>query len=82
MKKIILSLLVTASCSVFSQNTAKDFFTKNEMVWFGINFSEAKMVGQFDQGMGAAPATGSDIKNKWISGWNGIVIAEPKRIIP
>lgn len=78
MKKVILSLLVVASCSVFAQNTAKDFFSKNEMVWFGLNFSEAKMVGQFDQGMGAAPATGSDIKNKWISGWNGIVIAEPK----
>ena len=78
MKKIFLSLLLAASFSLFAQNTAKDFFAKNEMVWFGINFSEAKMVGQFDQGMGAAPATGADIKNKWISGWNGIVIAEPK----
>jgi len=77
-KKTILILLLAVSFSVFSQNTAKEIFSSNTIVWCGLNFSKAKMIGQFDQAMGAGAASGSDLKNKWIPAWNSIILTEPK----
>lgn len=79
MKKIVLSLLVAAAGSLFAQNTATEIFTTKSIVWYGINFSEAKMIGQFDQAMGAGAATPDMLKTKWMSGWNSLVISEPKK---
>lgn len=78
MKKLILILLSVVTFSVFSQNTIKEVFTSNTIVWYGLNFSKAKMIGQFDQAMGAGEASGSDLKNKWIPAWNSIILTEPK----
>ncbi|MES2763970.1 MAG: hypothetical protein V4677_17270 [Bacteroidota bacterium] len=78
MKKIILSLFVTATGTLFAQYTAKDVFTSKSMVWYGLNFTEAKMVGMFDQAMGAGPATAADLKNKWIPNWNALIQGEQK----
>lgn len=78
MKKVILSLLILANSTIFSQNSVKDIFTAKSIVWYGLNFSEAKMVGQFDQAMGAGMATPDELKTKWMSAWNGLVVSEPK----
>ncbi len=78
MKKLFLIVCSVVFSGATAQNTTKDLFTAKEMVWYGLNFTEAKMVGQFDQAMGAAPATASEIKNKWMSAWNGLIIAEPQ----
>ncbi|MBK7667332.1 MAG: hypothetical protein IPJ32_08280 [Sphingobacteriaceae bacterium] len=48
-------------------------FSATEIVWFGMDFTKAKFVGQFDQGMGAMPATGGDMRNKWIPQWNALI---------
>lgn len=69
---------MVSTLSVFAQFTAKDVFSSKTIVWYGLNFSEAKMVGQFDQAMGAGPASGSDIKNKWIPQWNSLIMTEQK----
>ena len=78
MKKLILNLLLASSFVGFAQFTSKDVFTSKSIVWYGLNFTEAKMVGQFDQAMGAGPASASDIKNKWIPNWNGLIQTEAK----
>lgn len=78
MKKIVLSLFMIATGSLFAQNTAKDFFNSKNLVWYGLNFSEAKMVGQFDQGMGAGTSTPEALKTKWMSGWNALIMKEPQ----
>jgi len=80
MKKYLF-LIAFASAGVFAvaQNTAKDVFTKDQIVWYGLDFSKAKMIGAFDQGAGAAPASGSDIKAKFIPGWNGVILNEPEK---
>lgn len=78
MKKLILNLFVFCCGALISQNTASGFFNTNEMVWYGLNFSEAKMIGQFDQAVGANVSSSSDIKNKWIPNWNSLVISEPQ----
>ena len=69
---------MVSTLGVFAQFTAKDVFSSKTIVWYGLNFSEAKMVGQFDQAMGAGPASGSDIKNKWIPQWNSLIMTEQK----
>ncbi|MGZ4033859.1 MAG: hypothetical protein ACXVPU_16895 [Bacteroidia bacterium] len=78
MKKLVLialSLMVVASVKA---QDAKKIFSSKEIVWYGLDFSKATFVGQFDQGMGAMPATGADIKNKWVGQWNALIGKEPQ----
>jgi hypothetical protein len=76
MKKLLsLSIIFIAALSMNAQS-AKDVFSKNEIVYFGLDFSKAKFVGQFDQGMGLGPATGSDMRNKWAGSWNDLIAKE------
>lgn len=78
MKKLLLGILALATSAVFAQKTAKEFLSSDDMVWYGLNFSQARMVGQFDQGMGAGAVTGSDMKSRWIPSWNGLIVSEPQ----
>lgn len=57
---------------------AQDVFKTNEIIWYGLDFTKAHFVGQFDQGFGAMPATGYDMKKKWIPEWNALIAKEPK----
>jgi len=80
MKTTILSFVfVVSGLWVIAQNTSKDLFSKDEIIWFGLDFSKSKMIGQFDQGAGIAPATGSEVKTKWIPAWNGVILNEPEK---
>lgn len=74
-KSIVLFLLITSISGIKAQD-AKTIFSTNEIVWFGLDFSKAKFVGSFDQGMGAAPATGSDMRNKYVNQWNDLIAKE------
>ncbi len=78
MKKIILSLLVLTSGTFAKAQDAKSALSATEIVWFGLDFTKAKFVGGFDQAAGVAPATGSDMKTKWIPGWNTLIANEPQ----
>lgn len=75
MKKLMLSLLLISSITFKAQDVSK-VFSATEVVWFGMDFTKATFVGQFDQGMGAMPATGGDMKNKWCAQWNNLVATE------
>ena len=78
MKTIILSLLVLASGILANAQNAKSALASTEIVWFGLDFTKAKFVGAFDQAGGVAPATGSDMKSKWIPSWNSLIANEPQ----
>lgn len=78
MKKVLCMFLAGLSLSLASQNTTKNVFDAKEIVWYGLNFTEAKMVGQFDQAMGAGPATANEIKTKWMTSWNSLIVSEPQ----
>ena len=43
MKKIVLCLLLATASVGFAQFTAKDVFSSKSIVWYGLNFTEAKM---------------------------------------
>lgn len=78
MKKTFLISLIASAFTVFGQNTKQDISKTNEIIFYGLNFSQAKMVGQFDQAVGAGAATASELKDKWIPAWNTLVITEPQ----
>lgn len=79
MKKIItITALFISSLTIQAQLTAKDVFTKTEIVWYGLDFTKAHFVGQFDQGFGIMPAKGWDMRNKWIPEWNALIGREPQ----
>jgi len=78
MKKIFALLLLAGSISLNAQDKSK-IFSSTEAVWFGLDFTKATFVGQFDQGMGAAPGNGLDMKNKFIPQWNNLIAGEQKK---
>jgi hypothetical protein len=78
MKRIILLTWVfSLSFILFSQNSVKDIFQEGEIVWFGLDFSQAKFIGQFEQGSGSL--SGEDIKQNLMPAWNGLIINEPQK---
>lgn len=78
MKKITILNLFMVSVFGIQAQTAKDALNAKELVFYGLDFTKAKFVGQFDQGMGAMPATADDMKNKWIPEWNALIAKEPQ----
>lgn len=78
MKKLILLALSVVAITTTKAQDAKSVFSAKEIIWYGLDFSKATFVGQFDQGMGAMPATGNDMKNKWIGQWNALIAKEPQ----
>lgn len=76
MKKLFVFTLLVAGIAVAKAQDGKAVFSTNEIVFFGLDFSKAKFVGSFDQGMGAAPATGSDMRNKYVGQWNDLIAKE------
>src|SRR5947199_7641686 len=77
MKKLFLSLCILVISLSINAQTSK-VFDATEIVWFGLDFTKTHFVGQFDQGMGAAPASGNDIRNKWMGQWNSLIAKEPQ----
>ncbi len=75
MKKLLAVIFLLIGINIYAQDKV---YSTNEIVWFGLDFTKATFVGQFDQAMGAMPANGNDMKNKWIPGWNSLIVAEPQ----
>ncbi len=78
MKKIILFALLIAGVSVTKAQDAKKVFTTTDIVWYGMDFTKAKFVGGFDQIQGAGAVTGTDMRNRWVPGWNTLMLNEPQ----
>ncbi len=81
MKKLLLSLasVIFLSLSVSAQS-AKSFLSGGENVtWLGIDYSQVKLIGDFNQFGGAGEANASDIRDKYFNDWNNIVEREPKK---
>lgn len=80
MKNILLIFAMLAvSFNGYSQLKPSDVFQGDDLVWYGLDFSGARFIGQFDQAVGAAPATAYDLKTKYIPGWNSLIVSEPTK---
>ncbi len=71
-----LLILTLIGSNLLSQDS-KTIFSSKEIVWYGLDFSKSHFIGSFDQGFGYLPASGYDMKTKWIPEWNGIIVREP-----
>jgi len=79
MKRLISVILVAATALSFTLQDADNIFSAKEIVFYGLDFSHAKFIGSFDQGMGVAPAKGYELKTKWIPNWNQLVANEQEK---
>ena len=79
MKKLLLiAFLIPAFCSLNAQESKK-VFASAEFIWYGMDFSKAKFVGEFDQGAGAGgQMKGYDMRTKYIPAWNSLIAKEPQ----
>lgn len=78
MKKVIIALFV----ALIGQNIqAQDIksICGDDMVWYGLDFSQAKFVGEFTN-IGDTPnGSGNELKNKHIPSWNTLILNEPNK---
>lgn len=76
MKKLIFGLAVMASSVCFAQNTLKNFFENSNVTtyWLGIDFTHLRIKGE-DNGK----LSEIEVKNKYFTGWNELIIKEPKK---
>jgi len=67
--KALKFLLLLLSTNVIAQKTfnLKDLFTVDTVVWYGIDYSKSKFIGEF----------GEKDLNEYFHGWNRLIIEEP-----
>lgn len=81
MKKLFLTVLgVTLSVMGYSQ-TANDLFTNKEMrvSWLGIDYSQVKLIGKFDQFADWGEQSLAELKNDYFPAWNKVVVNERQK---
>ncbi len=78
-RSILLIWVLTLSLNLFAQPSAKDVFKDGEIVWFGLDFSQAKFIGQFVGAQSSGPLSAQDLKQNMMPLWNGVIINEPLR---
>lgn len=54
-------------------------FKTNELVYFGLDFYKAKLIGSFDEGMGVGMRDGRKLKANLIPKWNMLIAGNPKK---
>lgn len=81
MKNIFTLAFVLAGFISSAQKhfTAKDLFSEQSIVWFGIDYSKAKFIGSFAQFKDAGEVDGNKLVNSYFSGWNNVILREPKK---
>ncbi len=81
MKKIIISsMLIAFSFSSFSQKVA-DLFSKSEtqIYYLGVDFSNVKLIGDFNQFAEAGSVGPILVKEKYFPGWNNLIVKESEK---
>ncbi|MES2734294.1 MAG: hypothetical protein V4714_21280 [Bacteroidota bacterium] len=80
MKKLSLFVLLFTLVSIpLVAQSSKDPFSTSELTWFGLDFSQAKLVGSFSQYGEAGAKNGEQIKNQYFGAWNNLIINEPEK---
>lgn len=76
-KHLILTILMVTFNLSYSQVNTKDVFTSKELVWYGLDFSNARFIGKFNHDFSSRPVSEYELINKYIPAWNSLVIMEP-----
>ncbi|MEN8224646.1 MAG: hypothetical protein ABFS05_04725 [Bacteroidota bacterium] len=75
MKKLLLlsGIILALSFAGNTQNTASDIYKADHVTWYGLDFSNVKLVGS------AGFTNPSDIKYRFFKAWNGLFMSEPDK---
>lgn len=80
MKNLLLSLL--ASCITFTgfaQGGKSIIKSNEEITWLGLDFSQARMIGEAAQWKDVGEITNDQMRDKYIPAWNEFFIKEQKK---
>src|SRR5690349_21072400 len=79
-KNLALSFLFLAATNsvLFAQQTTNPVFTADEVVWYGLDFTNTRFIGRFDQGFGHKPTSEFELVNTYMGDWNRLVVTEPQ----
>ncbi|WP_028981954.1 hypothetical protein [Sporocytophaga myxococcoides] len=76
MKKFFTFLIVFFSV-IFTVSAQEELFHSEEIVWYGIDFSHAKFIGEFSQFADAGSKSNKEIQLMYFPAWNDLIINEP-----
>ena len=76
MRTLRTLFLILGICLQIQAQTQKDVFIKQELTWYGIDFSLAKFVGDFDNISFANNKQAHQIRDEYFKSWNNVVINE------
>lgn len=77
--KIITILMLTALIGNSQEASESSLQDNKSTVWLGIDYSHVKLIGQFAQFFDAGENGSEEIKEKYFSAWNKLVLNEPKK---
>lgn len=77
MRSILMILFYALTISNIKAQQVEDILKTSEIVWYGLDFSNAKFIGNFGHTKDAVSVE-NQIKNLLIPDWNAIVIEEPQ----
>ncbi len=79
MKKLPALLLFILSGGATMAQQAADVFSASEITWFGLDFTQIKLRGQFTQVGSAGFKDERDIQDVYFEAWNNIVAYQPEK---
>jgi len=77
--KLILSIFLISGSIQAQSLSVQDVFTQKQLIWYGLDFSQAKFVGtftNFNPKEGKGPMVLRDI---YFEGWNNVIVDEKKK---
>jgi hypothetical protein len=83
--KVLKSLTIACFCLMIGNATAQKVYTKAEIfadqkaVWFGIDYSLAKIKGEYEQPGHPLYKTPAQIVEDFFEAWNTVVASEPNK---
>lgn len=79
MKKLLIVSILAITLMGAKTEDEKSVFTTTDIVWYGLDFTNAHFVGAFTQSGSAGEVTGTDLVKKWIPAWNDLMLNEAKK---
>lgn len=70
--KILFVIFLISSEVAFSQ-TSQDVFTSKTIVYYGLDFSKTKFIGEFSD---ITPSNASELRDIYFVKWNNVIISE------
>lgn len=81
MKKPFITLFILLIAVVGNAQTAADLFKSDgpKVTWLGVDYSHVKLIGDFSEYGTSGDKSAVEIRDKFFSSWNNLILAEPKK---